>query len=58
MESGAVLNPQIAYGEDVVSRLGYASVSADNYRRIRGAVVEGAERSGCGTLPPGWMRDG
>lgn len=41
VESGAVLNPQIAYGEDVVSRLGYASVSPDNYRRIRGAVVEG-----------------
>ncbi|MCL6614072.1 MAG: ASKHA domain-containing protein, partial [Firmicutes bacterium] len=40
-ESGAVLNPQIPYGEDVVSRLGYASLSADNYRRLRGAVVEG-----------------
>ncbi|MDI6895575.1 MAG: ASKHA domain-containing protein [Bacillota bacterium] len=57
MESGAVLNPQIAYGEDVVSRLGYASVSADNYRRIRGAVGEGlnglagelCRRAGCET---------
>ncbi|MEW5934379.1 MAG: 2Fe-2S iron-sulfur cluster-binding protein, partial [Bacillota bacterium] len=56
VESGAVLNPQIAYGEDVVSRLGYACVSADNYRRIRGAVVEGlnglaaelCRRAGCG----------
>jgi uncharacterized 2Fe-2S/4Fe-4S cluster protein (DUF4445 family) len=57
VESGVVLNPQIAYGEDVVSRLGYASVSADNYRRIRGAVVEGlngtaadlCRRAGCET---------
>lgn len=57
VESEAVLNPQIAYGEDVVSRLGYASVSADNYRRIRGAAAEGlnglaaelCRRAGCKT---------
>lgn len=41
LRAGARLNPQIAFGEDVVSRLGYAASSPENYRRIREAVVEG-----------------
>ncbi len=40
VESAAILNPQVSYGADVISRLGYASSSADNYRRIRGVLVK------------------
>jgi len=40
LRSGARLNPQIGFGEDVISRMQYASRSPDEYRRIRGAAVE------------------
>lgn len=41
LEAAASLNPQIAFGQDVIARLGYAAASAENYRRIREAVVSG-----------------
>ena len=44
VQSGAIMNPQIPFGEDVVSRLGYAASSEENCYRIRRAVVEGLNR--------------
>lgn len=41
LQAGACLNPQVTYGDDVISRLGYASSSPENYGRIRKAVLEG-----------------
>lgn len=35
-----VENPQVAYGEDVVSRITYASRSEDNLKRLQKVVVE------------------
>lgn len=40
LQTGAVLNPQISFGEDIISRLGYAAASPEGYARIRGAAVE------------------
>ncbi len=36
-----VMNPQIRYGEDVISRIGYASQSEENLREIQRAIVHG-----------------
>ncbi|MEW8959329.1 MAG: ASKHA domain-containing protein [Moorella sp. (in: firmicutes)] len=50
LETGAtlaadgIMNPQIAYGEDVMARLGYAMEGEEEYRRIQGVVVEGLNR--------------
>ena len=50
LENGATLaaegmmNPQISYGEDVVSRLAYAVEGEENYRRIAGVIREGINR--------------
>ncbi len=48
LRAGARLNPQLAYGEDVVARLGYASASGENYARIRGAAVEAVNELAAG----------
>ncbi|MEM2778865.1 MAG: ASKHA domain-containing protein [Candidatus Jordarchaeales archaeon] len=37
---GGVENPQMAYGEDVVSRITYASRSEDNLKRLQKVVVD------------------
>jgi len=53
LHAAARLNPQIAYGEDVVSRLGYAAAAPENYRRIREAIIEGLNdlaRELCGRM--------
>lgn len=50
LETGAtlaaegVLNPQIAYGEDVISRLAYALEGEDQYNRIAAVLKEGLDR--------------
>jgi len=37
---GGVMNPQISYGEDVVSRIAFANKSADNRRLLQTRLVE------------------
>ncbi|MBE3572767.1 MAG: DUF4445 domain-containing protein [Moorella humiferrea] len=50
LETGAtlaadgIMNPQIAYGEDVMARLGYAMEGEEEYRRIQEVVIEGLNR--------------
>lgn len=50
LETGAtlaadgIMNPQIAYGEDVMARLGYALEGEEEYRRIQEVIVEGLNR--------------
>ncbi|HHW44898.1 MAG TPA: ATP-binding protein, partial [Desulfotomaculum sp.] len=39
-----ILNPQIAYGEDVMSRLAYVMEGAENYRRITQVIRDGLNR--------------
>lgn len=36
-----IMNPQIRYGEDVISRIGYASQSDENLREIQKAIIDG-----------------
>lgn len=40
----SLINPQISYGEDVISRITYASRGAKELRDLQGAVVEGINR--------------
>ncbi|MDN5344069.1 MAG: hypothetical protein PWQ18_180 [Clostridia bacterium] len=63
LETGAtlaadgIMNPQIAYGEDVMARLGYALEGEEAYRRIQAVEIEGlnhlaaalAEKAGVAT---------
>ncbi|WP_109205645.1 ASKHA domain-containing protein [Moorella sp. Hama-1] len=50
LETGAtlaadgIMNPQIAYGEDVMARLGYALEGEEEYRRIQEVEIEGLNR--------------
>ncbi|WP_422880222.1 ASKHA domain-containing protein [Moorella sulfitireducens] len=50
LETGAtlaadgIMNPQIAYGEDVMARLGYAMEGEEEYQRIQEVVIEGLNR--------------
>ncbi|MFZ5592210.1 MAG: 2Fe-2S iron-sulfur cluster-binding protein, partial [Bacillota bacterium] len=44
LAADGILNPQIAYGEDVMSRLAYALEGAEQYSRITRVLVEGLER--------------
>ncbi|WP_406676941.1 ASKHA domain-containing protein [Neomoorella carbonis] len=50
LETGAtlaadgIMNPQIAYGEDVMARLGYALEGEEKYRRIQEVAIEGLNR--------------
>ncbi|MBC7325573.1 MAG: DUF4445 domain-containing protein [Moorella sp. (in: Bacteria)] len=39
-----IMNPQIAYGEDVMARLGYALEGEAEYRRIQEVEIEGLNR--------------
>ncbi|OAT80778.1 ferredoxin [Desulfotomaculum copahuensis] len=39
-----IMNPQIAYGEDVMSRLAYALESRENYRRMTRVITDGLNR--------------
>ncbi|MEM2875513.1 MAG: ASKHA domain-containing protein [Candidatus Bathyarchaeia archaeon] len=44
LETGFIENPQIDYGEDVISRVAYASKSNENLMRLHKLVVEGINR--------------
>jgi uncharacterized 2Fe-2S/4Fe-4S cluster protein (DUF4445 family) len=35
----AMMNPQVAYGEDVMSRIGYAVKSKENLKKINGVII-------------------
>ena len=37
----SMMNPQVPYGEDVMSRITYAMTNPDGVRRMQGAIVEG-----------------
>jgi uncharacterized 2Fe-2S/4Fe-4S cluster protein (DUF4445 family) len=39
--SGSLMNPQVAYGEDVISRITYAMEHEDGLEKLRGAIIEG-----------------
>ncbi|MCX8181971.1 MAG: ASKHA domain-containing protein [Candidatus Methanomethyliaceae archaeon] len=36
-----IMNPQIRYGEDVISRIGYASQSDENLKEVQKAIIDG-----------------
>jgi uncharacterized 2Fe-2S/4Fe-4S cluster protein (DUF4445 family) len=40
----AMMNPQVAYGEDVMSRIGYATKEKNGLKRLNDAIVEGLNR--------------
>jgi uncharacterized 2Fe-2S/4Fe-4S cluster protein (DUF4445 family) len=42
--TGSIMNPQVAYGEDVISRITYAMEHADGLEKLRAAIVEGLNR--------------
>ncbi|SHF30525.1 Uncharacterized 2Fe-2 and 4Fe-4S clusters-containing protein, contains DUF4445 domain [Desulfofundulus australicus DSM 11792] len=44
LATGGILNPQIAYGEDVISRLAYALEGEEQYDRIAGVLRDGLGR--------------
>jgi uncharacterized 2Fe-2S/4Fe-4S cluster protein (DUF4445 family) len=37
----AMMNPQVAYGEDLMSRIGYATKEKGGLKRLNGAVIKG-----------------
>jgi uncharacterized 2Fe-2S/4Fe-4S cluster protein (DUF4445 family) len=37
----SIMNPQVAYGEDVMSRIAYASKDARSMRQMNGAIIKG-----------------
>ncbi len=37
----SMMNPQVPYGEDVMSRITYAMTNPDGVRRMQGAIIEG-----------------
>lgn len=37
----AMMNPQVAYGEDVMSRIGYASKEKDGLKKLNDAIIKG-----------------
>jgi uncharacterized 2Fe-2S/4Fe-4S cluster protein (DUF4445 family) len=39
--SGSLMNPQVAYGEDVISRITYAMEHADGLEKLREAILQG-----------------
>jgi uncharacterized 2Fe-2S/4Fe-4S cluster protein (DUF4445 family) len=41
LATGSMMNPQVAFGEDVMSRIGFAMDEAGGLSRLRGAVTEG-----------------
>lgn len=44
LASDGIMNPQIAYGEDVMARLAYALEGEEQYHRIHQAIIEGLNR--------------
>jgi len=40
IDSRGIVNPQVVYGEDVISRINYAMESRDNAERIKEAVID------------------
>lgn len=44
LASGGALNPQVAYGEDVISRIQYADEHAEGAATLQNAVMEGLNR--------------
>jgi uncharacterized 2Fe-2S/4Fe-4S cluster protein (DUF4445 family) len=41
LATDAMMNPQVAYGEDVMSRIGYAAKSPASLRQIHRAIIQG-----------------
>jgi uncharacterized 2Fe-2S/4Fe-4S cluster protein (DUF4445 family) len=41
LATDAMMNPQVAYGEDVMSRIGYAAKSPANMRQLHRTIVQG-----------------
>ncbi len=41
MATEAMMNPQVAYGEDVMSRIGYASKEKDGLKKLNDAIIKG-----------------
>ncbi|MGI9952282.1 ASKHA domain-containing protein [Moorellaceae bacterium AZ2] len=41
LASEGIMNPQIAYGEDVMARMSYALEGEEQYRRIHQVIIEG-----------------
>ncbi len=41
LATDAIMNPQVAYGEDVMSRIGYAAKSPASLRQIHRAIIQG-----------------
>ncbi|MDO9122277.1 MAG: ASKHA domain-containing protein [Anaerolineaceae bacterium] len=63
LASGGALNPQVAYGEDVISRIQFADEHQDGAATLQKAVVEGlnnlaAELTAKVGLPPAAIVDG
>ncbi|CEP69161.1 Protein of unknown function DUF4445 [Moorella glycerini] len=44
LSADGIMNPQIAYGEDVMARLGYALEGEAEYRRLQEVAIEGLNR--------------
>jgi uncharacterized 2Fe-2S/4Fe-4S cluster protein (DUF4445 family) len=44
LATDAMMNPQVAYGEDVMSRIGYAAKSAASLKQLRRAIIRGLNR--------------
>ncbi len=42
--TGSIMNPQVAYGEDVISRITYVIDQPDGLEKMRGAVIDGLNR--------------
>lgn len=38
---GSIMNPQITYGEDVISRITYASMNEDGLKKLHSVIIEG-----------------
>jgi uncharacterized 2Fe-2S/4Fe-4S cluster protein (DUF4445 family) len=41
LNTEAMMNPQVAYGEDVMSRIGYASKEKDGLKKLNDAIIKG-----------------
>jgi uncharacterized 2Fe-2S/4Fe-4S cluster protein (DUF4445 family) len=41
LATAAMMNPQVAYGEDVMSRIGYATKSKDGLKQMNRAIIQG-----------------
>jgi uncharacterized 2Fe-2S/4Fe-4S cluster protein (DUF4445 family) len=39
--AGSLMNPQVAYGDDVIARISYVTDHPDGMKTMRGAIVEG-----------------